>query len=118
MARLTAIPDSAEWITGILNLRERMVTVIDVRARLKKEARRPELSDLILICRIDQRIVGLIVQEMLEIKTISSDEIQAAPMDVPFAAHVIGVLQSDGWPVLLISVKTLIAMSDVPSNGL
>lgn len=118
MARLTAVPESAEWVAGILNLREKMVVVIDVRARLRKKARRPELSDLILICRVEERVVGLIVQEVLEFKTVSSNEIEDAPTDVPFAPHVMGALQSAGRPVLLLSVKTLIATSDIPSSGL
>lgn len=118
MARLTAVPESAPWIAGILNLRERMVAVIDVQARIRKIARRPQLSDLIMICRSEERVVGLIVQELLEIKTVASREIHDAPTDVPFAPHLMGALQSNGWPVLLMSIKTLIATSDVPSNGL
>lgn len=118
MATVTAVPESPEWVAGILNLREKLVTVIDVRARLQKKARRPELSDLILICRVQESVVGLIVQEVLEFKTFSSNEIQDAPTDVPFAPHVMGALRSDGRPVLLLSVKTLVATSDIPSNAL
>jgi len=118
MARLTGVPESAVWIAGILNFRERMVAVIDVHARMHNKARRPELSDLILIYRVEQRVVGLIVQELLELKTVSHADIDDAPTDVPFAPHLMGALQSEGWPVLLISIRTLIATSDVPSNGL
>jgi purine-binding chemotaxis protein CheW len=118
MARLTEVPESAEWIAGILNLRERMVAVIDVQARLRRTARRQELSDLILICRLEERVIGLIVQELLEIKTVANSEIHPAPTDVPFVRHLMGTLQSDGLPVLLISLNTLVETSDVPSTSL
>lgn len=117
MARLTNVPESAAWIAGILNLRGKMIPVIDVLARVQKKERRQELSDVIVVCQVKSRMVGLVVQEVLEIKEVTSDDVQLAPTDVPSAPHLMGMLQTDGWPVLLLSLNTLIATSDMPGEG-
>jgi purine-binding chemotaxis protein CheW len=117
MARLTNVPESPVWIAGILNLRGKMIPVIDVLARVQKKERRQELSDVIIVCQVKDRTVGLVVQEVLEIKEVTSDEVQSAPTDVPSAPHLMGMLQTNGWPVLLLSLNTLIATSDVPGEG-
>jgi len=116
MARLTPMPESPSWVAGVLNLRGRMVPVIDVLARSRRGARRQEVEDLIVICRVDERPVGLVVQEIVDVRIVDRRRLEPPPQDVPFAPYLLGLLKMEGAPGLLLSIRRLAATSDLPEE--
>lgn len=117
MARLTRAPDMDPWNVGLLNLRGKMIPVIDILARFQKKSRRLDLSDFIVICQTNGRPVGLVVQEVIGIQTIKSEEVHPPPKDVPFAPHLIGALEIGSWPALLLSVKHFVETLNLPNDN-
>ena len=117
MARLTPVPEAPSWAPGLLNLRGTMAPVVDVVARIGREVRRPALSDRIVVCSIDGRRVGLIVQEVLGVDRCETADVEPPPQDIPCAPYLLGVLHGDGTPIMLLSVACLVATSDLPENG-
>ncbi len=117
MAKLVPLPEAPHWVPGLLNLRGRMVVVIDVLARLSKVARRQELGDLIVICQTPDRPVGLVVQEVLHSASCRADQLEQPPQGVIHAPYLLGVLQVDSQPTLLLSTESLVATSSLPTEN-
>ncbi|MBI5546310.1 MAG: purine-binding chemotaxis protein CheW [Deltaproteobacteria bacterium] len=117
MCKLTPLPEAPAWIPGVLNCRGQSVLVVDVLARLGRAARRPALSDLIVVCEVQGRRVGLIVQEILGVETVAAAAVQAPSQGLDQAPYLLGVLQSGTRTVLLVSVKALIATSSLPDGA-
>jgi len=116
MARLTPVPESPPWVAGLLNLRGEILPVIDVWSRCQRHDRQQELTDLIVICRTDGRMVGLVVQEVGIVHSVKRETFRPPPADVPLAPYLLGVLEADGAPALLWSVRRLVATSDLPEE--
>ena len=65
---LTPVPEAPAWLSGLMNLRGRVIPVIDVRIRLGLCARAPSLDTAIIVVCIDNQIAGLIVDDIVEIR--------------------------------------------------
>ncbi len=76
---ITEVPELPNYIRGIINLRGKIIPVMDVRLRFKKEYL--EYNDRTCIVVIDTKdmLIGLIVDSVSEVLAISEDEIVAPP---------------------------------------
>lgn len=61
MVAVTSLPDAPAWLSGVINLRGRLVPVVDLRLRLGVGAPAVDLSTPIVIASHGDGVVGLIV---------------------------------------------------------
>lgn len=73
--KITEMPDSAEYVKGVINLRGKVIPVIDVRLRFHLEERPHDERTCIIVTHVDSTIVGLIVDTVAEVLDIHRDNI-------------------------------------------
>jgi len=79
-AEVTAVPNSPEFVEGVLNLRGNIVPVIDLRKRLNLyDEETSQKKSWVLILNIENRVVGFIVDHVTEVLKIEEDSIETAP---------------------------------------
>lgn len=76
---ITKVPDMPEYIRGIINLRGRIIPVMDVRLRFKKESREYNDRTCVIVVNVNEFSIGLIVDSVSEVITIPETEIVAPP---------------------------------------
>ncbi|MCK8816258.1 chemotaxis protein CheW [Natroniella sulfidigena] len=74
MKEITKLPQSADFIEGIINLRGDIITIIDLRKRLEFEYD-PEAETRIIVVKINDIDVGFIVDDASEVVRIAQEEI-------------------------------------------
>jgi len=111
---LAPIPESPPWIAGLLNLRGALVPVVDVRARMERHRREAQLSDVIVICNVDGRRVGLIVEETTGVRAVAPNVAKEPPRNIPLAPYLLAIVADESQPLLLVSAEALVSASDVP----
>jgi len=79
MQFVTEIPDLPEYVKGIINLRGKIIPVIDVRLRFKKVYREYNDRTCIVVVDIKDVTVGLIVDAVDEVLIIGEQEIVLPP---------------------------------------
>lgn len=76
---ITSVPDRADYEKGVINLRGKVVPVIDVRLRFAL----PEASytdrTCIVVLNVEEKTAGLIVDEVAEVMDIPEESISAPP---------------------------------------
>lgn len=78
--KVTRIPKAPDFIEGIINLRGRVIPVIDMRKRLGLPAIEPTRAARIIVMKFqDRKRVGVIVDSVVNVIRIKEDEMQAAP---------------------------------------
>ncbi|MBR8827139.1 MAG: purine-binding chemotaxis protein CheW [Gomphosphaeria aponina SAG 52.96 = DSM 107014] len=75
LPELTSIPEAPRELVGVLNLRGEILPVIDLNLRLGYGSPDYQLTDSIIVIRWQKSRVGIIVNEVQEVRTISSEEI-------------------------------------------
>ncbi len=76
---VTAIPESEDYIKGLINLRGKIIPVIDVRIRFKQEPLPYNDRTCIIIINVNSTVVGLIVEKIAEVVEIEAGNIIPSP---------------------------------------
>ncbi|OAA91179.1 chemotaxis protein CheW [Clostridium coskatii] len=76
---ISEIPELPEYIKGIINLRGKIIPVMDIRLRFKKEAIEYNDRTCIIVIQIEDIYVGLIVDGVSEVIDIPDCEIVEPP---------------------------------------
>ncbi len=113
--RITPIPHSARFIEGVINLRGRLVTVVDLRKRFDFPAGAPGKDGRIVIVVVGSRTIGLIVDAVVEVVRVSSLEVGRMPdlasgVETEFVDGVCGV---DRGMVVVIDLDTMFSEEEV-----
>jgi purine-binding chemotaxis protein CheW len=83
---ITAVPSAPAHIEGVINLRGRIVFVVDLRKRFGRSDITPSKKNRILVVELEERIIGLIVNSASEVLKIPPSEIETPA----------GLFQDDG----------------------
>jgi len=79
MTQITKVPNSPEFVEGVINLRGRIIPVIDLRARIGVEKKEADKNTRIVVVEIQEKIIGFIVDAVKEVLRIPSDITEAPP---------------------------------------
>lgn len=76
---ITTVPHVPHYIKGIVNLRGKIVPVIDVRLKFNLEEKEYDDKTCIIVVVIDDMHVGLIVDSVSEVATVENDQLATPP---------------------------------------
>jgi len=76
---ITAVPDLPDHVIGVLNLRGKVIPIIDVRRRFKLAHREHDDRTCIVVVNVNDNSVGLVVDKVSEVITIPASEIEPPP---------------------------------------
>jgi len=107
---ITAVPSAPETIEGVINLRGKIIPVMDLRKRFGQSDIRPDKKNRILVVELEGKLVGLIVNAASEVLKISPSEIE--PPGNVFAegesSYVTGVGKLKGRLIILLDIAKLL----------
>ena len=101
MQSITKLPRVADYVKGIINLRGKVIPVLDVRKKLGVTEHPCDDENCIIVIAINDMHVGLIVDMVSEVTTIPSDRIVPPPKTIGDKANYISsISQLDNKIVL------------------
>ena len=106
---ITPVPQSPEHVAGVMNLRGRIVPMIDLRKRFR-QAIENSPKTRVLVIALDGRLIGLLVDSASEVLKIASEEIEPSPQlfGEDNERYVTGVAKHLGRLVILLDVNKLL----------
>jgi purine-binding chemotaxis protein CheW len=117
IGEITKVPELPGYVKGILNLRGKIITVMDARLRFKKEERGYDDRTCIIVINIESITFGLIVDSVKEVASINESDISPPPtinkQDDGAGGFIegIGKVENDIW--LLINCMMLLTNSEM-----
>lgn len=76
---VTKIPEAPEFIEGVINLRGRVVPIVNLNNRFRLGSTELTTKTKIIITSIEEKLVGFIVNDVLEITKFTNEEIEPVP---------------------------------------
>jgi len=76
---ITAVPDAPDYLEGVINLRGKIVSVMDLRKRFGDKEASVKKNNRILVVEHSGRLAGLIVDSASEVLKIPADAVEAPP---------------------------------------
>ena len=74
---ITSVPNAPDTIEGVINLRGKIIPVMDLRKRFGRAEIQPDKKNRILVVELEGKLVGLIVNSASEVLKIPPSEIES-----------------------------------------
>jgi purine-binding chemotaxis protein CheW len=107
---ITSVPSAPDLIEGVINLRGKIIPVMDLRKRFGQSDIVPNKKNRILVVELDNKLLGLIVNAASEVLKIPPADIES-PSSV-FAegesSYVVGVGKLKGRLIILLDITKLL----------
>lgn len=75
----TALPHSPDYVRGVINLRGTVLPIVDLSARLGYQSAEASARHVIIVVQTRSQIVGLLVDAVSDILTVTRDLLQPTP---------------------------------------
>lgn len=76
LPRIMSVPDLPDYIKGVINLRGKVIPLLDVRRRFRMEAMPYDERTVVIVMDVDNAPIGLIVDGVTEVREIAPDDIR------------------------------------------
>ena len=112
---ITAVPNAQQYVEGVINLRGKVISVVDLRKRFGETNLEAGKKNRIVVVELQSRTVGLIVHSASEVLKIPPSDIEP-PGSVFLNAendYVTGVGKLNNRLVILIDLNKLLSKSEL-----
>jgi purine-binding chemotaxis protein CheW len=116
---ITSVPDAPRYVEGVINLRGKIVSIVDLRKRFGELHIEPSRKNRILVAEIQNKMVGLIVDAASEVIRLPEAEIEAPPevFEDSELKYVPGVGKLNGRLVILVDLTKILQKGELRRLG-
>ena len=113
LEQITRVPGAPSFVKGVMNLRGKIVSVIDARQKLGIEATSASAandnSNRVLVVRLRSNLVGLLVDEVDNVLQILASEVETSPDIISESTpYIIGIARHAGRLIMLLDLEIFI----------
>lgn len=113
---LTGVPNAPRPVAGVMNLRGHVLPVLDTHTLLGLPSQLADDSTRVLIFLLENRPVGLIVDDVIGLEKLQAELIQSVADDEPLAQLSRGSLPRENETLLLLEPARLLAGQNLALN--
>ena len=105
----TPMPHTPAYVKGVINLRGAVLPIVDLSLRLGMKPAEPTARHVIIVAQVRDRVVGLLVDAVSDILTVTDENIQPTPeiasdLERSFAR---GILAIESRMICVIELESL-----------
>ncbi|MGL4345388.1 MAG: chemotaxis protein CheW [Cellulosilyticaceae bacterium] len=110
MKSIMRVPKAPQCIKGVMNLRGEIIPVIDMRVQFELESMAYTDDTRIIIVKIDDTMVGIIVDSVKEVVELKADQIEGVQnvQGKMNANHILGIGKLDHTIITLLNLKNIV----------
>ena len=119
MMRITTVPQTPDFIKGVINLRGKVIPVIDLRLRFCIEAMEYTERTCIIVIEIEgyegSLLTGIVVDSVSEVLNIKDQEIEDTPtfgVDLK-TEYILGVAKMEGGVKILLDINRVLRGDEI-----
>ena len=112
---VTRIANAPEFIKGVINLRGIIIPVVDMRIKFNLGTPVYDQFTVVIILNISGRIMGMVVDSVSDVTTLSADQVKPAPeMGTAFNSdYMIGLGTVDERMLILVDIDKLMSSGEM-----
>ncbi len=119
MLDITRVPKAPDFVEGVINLRGKVIPVIDLRRRFGLEAKGHDKKTRIIVIEISQMIVGFVVDSVSEVLRIPAGTIEPPPPVISGldSEYISGVGKLDDRLLIMLDLNRLLSKEEKTALG-
>lgn len=112
MRKITPVPDAADFVEGVISLRGRVVTLVNLRQKLGLERKAVDKGARVVVTEIEGRIIGMIVDGVKDVTNISEENIAPPDEALKEASYLKGIARLNDRMILIADIGKLLSGDD------
>lgn len=118
MQDLTKVPNSPDFVEGVINLRGKVIPVIGLRKRFGMEDHSHDRQTRIVVVEVQGTVLGFVVDSVSEVLRIPSETVEPPPRLCKVdREYISGVGKLDNRLLILLDVDRLMSESEQAAVG-
>ena len=116
IGEITHIPETPAYVKGLINLRNTVIPVIDLRTRFSLAENELTADSRIMVLNVGQRTIGIIVDSVNEVLRVTREQISPAPSTVTSSGneYMTGLVRLKEDLLILLDVDRLFGDEQTP----
>ena len=117
MLQITKVPNAPAFVSGVVNLRGRVIPVIDLRTKLGMEVKEHDKNTRIVVVEVKEKTVGFIVDAVKEVLRIPASITEPPPELVTGinSEFIMAVGKLEDRLITLIDIEKILSNSEAKS---
>lgn len=118
---ISSVPDMPSYVRGVINLRGKVIPIVDLRLRFGMEERVYDDRTCIIVTDIDKVLIGFIVDTVEEVMEILENAIEPPPRFKSASGHeryISGMGKVGNSVKILIDVEKIVRDEEIQGLGL
>jgi len=114
---ITPVPQAPEYVVGVINLRGKVIPVVDLRMRLNMPSQdHSKETCIIVVDGPDGAQVGVIVDSVSDVVHLGQEQIEPSPRvgDSSQNGYIMGVGKQDNRVLILVDIQKTVSVNDLP----
>jgi purine-binding chemotaxis protein CheW len=116
---ITTVPQTPDYMKGVINLRGKVIPVIDLRLKFSMQEEEHTQETCIIVVEVNSTSIGIIVDSVSEVLDIKSGEIEEAPgfgqgIDTSF---IVGLGKVKEKIIILLDIETVLSSEELEMVG-
>jgi purine-binding chemotaxis protein CheW len=109
----TSLPNTREYVVGVINLRGTIVPIFDLRARFGDGKTSPTKNHVVVVLSVGEKWVGILVDAVSDILTVARDDIHTVPEGNSLDTELLnGIVTHDNQMVGLIDLDAVVGQAE------
>ncbi len=119
MMPITSVPRTPEFVKGVINLRGKVIPVLDLRAKFEMKSISYTDRTCIIVVEIDSNsatiLIGIVVDAVSEVLNIKEEEIEETPKFGTRLKHdyILGMAKRDGGVKILLNIDRVLSTEEI-----
>ncbi len=110
----TSLPNTREYVVGVINLRGTIVPIFDLRARFGEGKTTPTKNHVVVVMSVGEKWVGILVDAVSDILTVSRNDIHVVPEGNSIDTELLnGIVTHDSQMVGLIDLQAVVGQVEL-----
>ena len=116
---ITKVPKAPEFVEGVINLRGKVIPIIDLRRRFGLQSKAHDKHTRIIVIEINTMIVGFVVDSVSEVLRIPASTVEPPPPVVAGleSEYISGVGKLEDRLLILLDLDRLLSRADIDALG-
>lgn len=116
---ITAVPESPDCVEGVINLRGRIIPVVDLRKRFGEKTITAGKKNRILVAEVDSKMIGLVVDAASEVLKIPPSDVDPPPnvFEEGEVNYVTGVGKLGGRLIIMVDLTRILQRGELRRVG-
>ena len=119
MVDITKVPQAPHYVEGVINLRGKVIPIVDLRKRFDLEVKEHDKNTRIVVVDIDGTVMGMIVDAVSEVLRLDASTIEPPPEIVTGinSDYIKGVAKLDDRLLIFLDLSKVIDIGEIAGIG-